>query len=73
MKKEPIKCLACSINVEHTEEQHKDYISIWCDKHQSWCGDHTQKSIRDAINHLKNKRSKREEFYKMNPPLNRLP
>jgi hypothetical protein len=44
------KCFACSIKVQHSQLQHDEYLAIWCDKHHSWCGDHTQKSIESALN-----------------------
>jgi hypothetical protein len=53
MKPDAMKCLACSVNVNHSEEQHNDYLAIWCSQHNSWCGDHTQKTILEALNNLK--------------------
>ncbi len=50
MQYEPIKCFACRIDIKHSPIQHEEYMEIWCEKHLSWCGDHTQKSIEDAIN-----------------------
>ena len=48
-KYDPIKCIACSIGVEHSQDIHQKYISIWCDKHKTWCGDHTQTTIKEQL------------------------
>ena len=47
------RCVACSIDIFHTKEQHDEYLSIWCEQHQSWCGNHTHKSIKEAIDYLR--------------------
>jgi hypothetical protein len=53
---DPVRCIACSISVNHTKEQHEDYLSIWCEEHKSWCGDHTITSIEKKIASLKKER-----------------
>ena len=50
---DPIRCIACSIAVRHTREQHDEYLSIWCDEHKSWCGDHTQSSIKEQLSRIR--------------------
>lgn len=52
-KRDQRRCLACSIDVDHTEHQHDEYLAIWCEQHLSWCGNHTHKSIEDALAHLR--------------------
>lgn len=69
-KKEPLKCLACSVMVEHTIEQHEDYLAIWCEKHNTWCGDHNHESIKSLLDYQQQKRefqqgveNKRKKYY----------
>jgi hypothetical protein len=49
------KCLACSINIEHDQEQHDNYVAIYCNEHHSWCGDHKEKNIYLQLEKAKSK------------------
>jgi hypothetical protein len=50
---DPRRCVACSIELEHTAEQHEEYVAIWCEQHKTWCGNHNHRSIAEAIEHLR--------------------
>jgi hypothetical protein len=48
-KYDPIRCIACAAELEHTESQHEEYLLLWCEEHQQWCGDHNQIVIKEEL------------------------
>jgi hypothetical protein len=52
------RCFACSKELPHSLEQHEEYLAIWCEAHNFWCGNHTHKSIKEAIDTLREKRKR---------------
>jgi hypothetical protein len=46
---DPIRCLACAAEIEHTFKQHGDYIALWCEDHKQWCGDHTRTDLKESL------------------------
>ena len=52
------RCFACSKDLAHNLEQHEEYLAIWCEEHSFWCGNHNHKTIKEAIDHLRQSRQK---------------
>jgi hypothetical protein len=48
-KYDPVRCIACAAETEHTQTQHEEYLLLWCEEHQQWCGDHRQLAVRDQM------------------------
>ena len=48
-KYDPIRCISCAAELEHTEAQHEEYLLLWCEEHQQWCGNHRQKIIKEEL------------------------
>ena len=71
---DPIKCLACAGDTEHTAAQHQEYLSLWCEEHLQWCGDHRDPNLQqrlqeslaqlDALTRLRRQLKEQREMFK---------
>ena len=46
---DPVRCPACALGTEHTQDVHGKYLSVWCEEHQFWCNNHNRISFDEKL------------------------